>query len=74
MTDFICGIQEEMMRMNLQNRKRLTDLENKLMVARGEGRREGIVREFGMDMYTLLYLKWISNKGLLCSSGSSAQC
>ena len=27
-----------------------------------------------MDMYTLLYLKWISNKGLLCSTGNSAQC
>ena len=26
---------------------------------------EGIVREFGMDMYTLLYLKWITNKDLL---------
>ena len=24
-----------------------------------------IVREFGMDMYTLLYLKWVTNKGLL---------
>ena len=23
---------------------------------------EGIVREFGMDMYTVLYLKWITNK------------
>ena len=22
----------------------------------------GIVREFGMDMYTLLYLKWITNE------------
>jgi len=29
--------------MNLQNRKRLTDLENKLRVARGKG----IVKEFG---------------------------
>ena len=35
---------------------------------------EGIVKEFGMDMYTLLYLKWISNKGLLCSTGNSTQC
>ena len=26
---------------------------------------EGIVREFGMDRYTLLYLKWITNKGVL---------
>ena len=31
------------------------------MAARGEG----TVREFGMDMYTLLYLKWITNKDLL---------
>ena len=26
---------------------------------------EGTVREFGMDMSTLLYLKWITNKVLL---------
>ena len=36
--------------------------------------REGIVREFGMDTYTLLYLKWIANRGLLYSRGNSAQC
>ena len=34
----------------------------------------GIVREFGMDMYTLLYFKWITNKDLLYSTGNSAQC
>ena len=34
----------------------------------------GIVREFGIDMYTLLYLKWITNKVLLYSTGNSAQC
>ena len=35
----------------------------------------GIVRDFGMDMYTLLYLKWITtNKDLLYSTGNSAQC
>ena len=27
-----------------------------------------IVREFGTDMYTLLYLKWVSNKNLLDST------
>ena len=27
-----------------------------------------------MDMHTLLYLKWITNKDLLYSPGSSAQC
>ena len=35
---------------------------------------DGIVRESGMDMYTLLYLKWISSKDLLCGIWSSAQC
>ena len=28
---------------------------------------EGTVREFGMDVYTLLYFKWIINKDLLFS-------
>ena len=44
------------------------------MVASGEGHGEGIVREFGIDMYTLLYLKWITNKDLLYSTRNSAQC
>ena len=34
---------------------------------------EGIVREFGMVMYTLLYLKWKTNKDLLYSTKNSAQ-
>ena len=43
------------------------------MVTRGEWWEGGIVREFGIDMYTLLYLKWITNKDLLYSIGNSAQ-
>ena len=35
---------------------------------------EGIVREFGMGMYTLLYLKQIINKVLLYSTENSDQC
>ena len=35
---------------------------------------EGIVREFGTDMYTLLYFKWITNKDPLHSTWNSAQC
>ena len=31
----------------------------------------GIVRQFGIDMYTLLCLKWITNKDLLYSTGNS---
>ena len=45
-----------------------------LLVTRGEGWQEGIDWEFGTDMYTLLYLKWIANKDLLHSMGNSAQC
>ena len=38
---------------------------------REDGWGERIVREFGIDMYTLLYLKWITNtnKDLLDSTG-----
>ena len=74
MTILICGIWKEMIQMNLQNRKRLTDLREWIYGCWGEGCGEGIVREFGMDMYTLLYLKWITNKDLLSSTGNSAQC
>ena len=31
-------------------------------------------KEFGMDMYTLLYFKWITNKDLLYSIANCAQC
>ena len=54
--------------MNLLNRKRLT--ENELMVAAAER----IVREFGVDMFILPYLKWITNKDLLYSTRNTAQC
>ena len=41
-----------------------------------EGWWGGIVRKFGIDMYTLLliYLKQLTNKELLYSTGNSAQC
>ena len=58
----------------LQNSNRLTDLEQKLTAAIGEERWEGIGSEFERDMYTLRYLKWITNKDLLCITGNSAQC
>jgi len=40
----------------------------------GEGWGEGIVREFGMGMCILLYLKWITSNDLLYSTWNSAQC
>ena len=44
------------------------------MAYRGEECEEWIVWEFRMDMHTLLYLKWITNKDLLQSTVNSAQC
>ena len=35
---------------------------------------EGRDREFGMDMYTLLYFKWLNNKDPVYSRRNSAQC
>ena len=63
--------------MNLfQNRKRLPDLEMELMVAGGRGGAwgEGIGSKFGMNVCTLLCLKWITNKSLLYTTGNSVQC
>ena len=39
----------------------------------GEGKGGGIVRELAVDMYTLPYLKWITNKDLLYSTENYAQ-
>ena len=44
------------------------------MDAMGEGLGGGIVAEFGMDMFILLCLKWITRKDLLYTTGNSAQC
>ena len=51
-----------------------TDLENELRVASGERPGGVIIREIGIDVYTLLYLKWMTNKDLMYSTGSSVQC
>ena len=48
----------------LQNKNWLADLESRLMV-KGLRLGEGTVREFGIDMYVLLYLKCIINKIVL---------
>ena len=34
----------------------------------------GAVSKFWINMYTMLYFKWITNKDLLYSTGISAQC
>ena len=56
----------------LQNSNRLTDLENESVVASGKD--GGIVMEFGEDMHTPLYLKWVITRDLLYSTRDPAQC
>ena len=46
----------------------LTDLENKLMVTKGERWGVGINQEFGINIYALLYIKQVNNKDLLYST------
>ena len=50
---------KKVIQMNLfaKQTHRLTALENKLMVTRGEAWWGGIDWEFGIDMYTLIHLK-----------------
>ena len=63
-----------MIQMNLVTKQKQTHrLREQTYGYWGEEWGEGIVREFGIDMYTLLYFKWITNKDLLYSTGNSAQ-
>ena len=47
---------------------RLKDLKNELMLLGEE-----IGRDLGKVIYTLLYIKLINNKDLMCNTGNSAQ-
>ena len=71
--------------MNLQNRKRLTFTaqrsKSSLVIVRVFLKKqtygcqeEETVGDFRKVMYTLLYLKWITNKDLLYSTWNSDQC
>ena len=48
------------------------DIENKPMVTKGKGG-GGINQEFGINTYTLLYIKQITNNDLLQSTGNYTQ-
>ena len=52
-----------MAQMNLSTEKKIMDLENRLVVAKGDG-------ELGVNRCRLLPLEWISNEILLCSPGN----
>ena len=55
--------------MNLSTEKKITDLENRLVVAKREGKGE-IDWEFEVNRCKLLPLEWISNEILLYSTGN----
>ena len=53
-----------------QSRNRDTDVENKLMDTQGKGGR-GMNWEIGIDIYTLLCIKYVTNEYLLYNTGNS---
>ena len=54
-SSLMCGILKKMIRTCSQDRNRLTDLENKLTVTKGEKREHRVNEEIETDIYTLLY-------------------
>ena len=50
------------------------DIENRLVVAKGEGVGGGMECEVGVSRCKLLYIEWINNKVLLYSTDNSIQC
>ena len=59
--------------MNLSTKQKETDIESKLVVAKGEGVGRGTDWEFGISRCKLLYIGWINNKVLLYSTGNYIQ-
>ena len=62
-----------MAQMNVQTRNRFIDIDNRLVVAKGDGGKGGKDWEFGVSRCKLLYLEWINNKVLMYSTGNYIQ-
>ena len=62
-----------MAQMNLSTEKKLMDVENRLVVAKGEERGSGMDWEFGISRCKLSHLEWISNEVLLYRTGNHIQ-
>jgi len=56
--------------MKLATEKKIMDLENRLAVAKEDGK-EWMDWECGVNRCKLLSLEWISNESLLCRTGNS---
>ena len=55
---------------HLQDRNRLTDIEIRLTVAKGEGWGRGMAWEFGISRCKTAYIERINNKVLLYHTGN----
>ena len=69
----ICGIKIWYKWTYVQNRNRLTDIENKLIVTKGERGGNVMDWEFDVSRCKLLYVKEINSKTLLYSTGNYIQ-
>ena len=56
--------------MNLCTGKEIMDLENRFVVAKGEGEGSRMDWEFWVNRCKLLPLEWMSNEILLCNTGN----
>ena len=59
--------------MNLCTKQKLTDIESRLVVAKGARGCGGREWEFGVSRCKLLYIGWTNNKVLLYSTGNYIQ-
>lgn len=55
------------------SRNRFTDIENRLVVTKGEGGGSGMNGEFGVSRCKLLHLEWMVGEILLYSTGNYIQ-
>ena len=59
-----------MAQIRLSIEQKQTEIENRFMVAKGEGRGKGLDWEFGVSRCKPLHIEWLNNKVLLYSTGN----
>lgn len=62
-----------MARMNLSTKQKQTNIESRLVVAKGGEGRGWVDMEFGVGRCKVLHLEWISNEVLLYNTGNYIQ-
>ena len=72
---YMWNLEKMMIQTNLYTKQKQTHRHRKQTYSyqRGKGGWGGINQEFGINIYTLLYMKEVNNKDLLYSTGNSTQ-